>query len=97
MSSLIKDYQETLPLQFDFTDSLNGETITSGMLSVLVTSGNDASPTALFGGAATIGASSIIQFLTAGVINTFYHIRCIVNTSGNRVLVVSADLQIIKR
>lgn len=92
-----KDYQEELPVRFDFTTALQGEDITSFEVTAIVANGGDATPSSFLKDSALKIGSYIDQWIKGGVINTKYHIRCLVTTSSGRKLVGSGYIKVIKR
>lgn len=93
----IKDYQETFPITFDFTQTLETETIASINLAVTDSTGVDTNPASVLFTAATYSLGIVTQWFTGGLIDSVYHVRCKVTTSGGRVLVLSQDIQVIKK
>ena len=91
---LVKDYQEVVPVQFDFTAALLSDTIVSSVVSISVIKGQDLSAQSVLQSASTIGGGIVTQWLAAGVVGVIYHIRCKVLLSSNRILVAATDLSI---
>lgn len=92
-----KDFEEKLPLVFDFTDALGEATINSLITTAVVSTGSDINPESIFLTGASISDKTVVQWLKDGVIDTVYHIRCKVITSDTRTLVGSADIGVISR
>lgn len=92
-----KDYQEVLPLTFNFNFDLQaGETINTPLVTCAYESGAaDTNPSALISGAPVVSAGSVIQMVQAGNPETNYLFRAKVNTSLNRVLVRGAILPVV--
>lgn len=79
-----KDPGEKIVLTFDFSAELAaGETITS-VSAVAITSAQDASPSGVLNGAASIGAdnASVLQPVQAGVAGASYAIKVTAATSN---------------
>lgn len=94
---LEKDYQEIVPMQFDFTAALASETIASTTITIYVTKGTDAAPQSVLLNAQTTAGAIVTQWLTGGVIGVIYHLRCKVLLNSGRSLVVATDLLIRNR
>lgn len=92
-----KDYLERFPIQFDFTNALGGETVTSVTVSAEVESGVDADPNAILVGTSGVLDGVVTQWVGGGLIGTTYHIRCSIQTSTTRVLVAALSMPIVKR
>lgn len=95
-----KDYQETLPLRFDFTDALAGESIAAlPTLTVEAEQQGDTTPNNLLQGSFVYTTKTVTQVITGGVVGVTYHLRCTVLTNGSppRTLVASAEIPVIKR
>ena len=93
----IKDFQETFPMQFDFSSTLGAETIVAQSVAVTDNTGVDTTPTNLFKTLSTLSGAVVTQWVTAGVLGSIYHLRCSITTSGGRVLVLAQDIQVVKR
>lgn len=94
---LEKDYQEIVPMQFDFTASLSSETITSTTITISVKTGTDTTPQSVLLNAQTTAGAIVTQWLTGGIVGVIYHIRCKALLNSGRSLVVATDLLIRNR
>lgn len=92
----VKDFEETLPVYFDYSNDLASETISSQTIQVSVKSGTDSTPQTFLQNASTQALGVVTQWVKGGVIGTVYNIRCKIVTSAGRELVEVANIEIVK-
>lgn len=91
-----KDVEEVIPVQFDFTDEIGSATIQTKTVAVNVKSGNDDAPANILQGVMTESSGIVEQTVKAGRAGVTYHLRCTATLSDGRVLVIPADLPVIR-
>lgn len=75
-----KSADETVTLEFDFSDEIGDETITSATCAVECVAGYDAYASGMLSGSAVIGsAGAVQQVLTAGSNGNEYLVTCTVS------------------
>lgn len=90
-----KDPSEQIFLKFDFSFWLSpAETISSAVVTSIVQSGTDASPSAMISGPATINNSVASQLVIGGVDGTTYRLKCTVVTSLGQTFVLAGLIQV---
>lgn len=91
-----KSADETIPVVFNFLDQLEfGETITGAAMSAVVSSGTDASPSAILGGLPTVATPTVTQSITAGVVGVIYIVVCTVTGSNSHVYTQEVRIAVI--
>lgn len=86
----------TNTLPFDFASALSiGETIVSALVTATVFSGEDANPSNIINGSATISGSIVLQSVTAGTIGVVYVLSCAATTSTGQELLLNGYLAVI--
>lgn len=93
-----KDHKEVVPILFDFTDEIGAATITgTPVVDVDVKTGNAFAPAGIKQGTATVNGAVVTQWVNAATLpGVTYHLRCRAALSDTRVLVISADLPVVK-
>lgn len=91
-----KDPEEIINVTFDFTSDLGTEAIAaaSQVVTIAVVNGVDAGAAAMLNGAAVIVGSTVRQSVMAGIHGNDYKLRCKVDTSGARRLVLALPLPV---
>lgn len=90
-----KDPGEKFYISFDYTNELDaGETIASAVVSMEVTNGVDASPSALLSGSPTIQGGAVMQIVQGGKADCTYAPKCMATTSASRILARAAHLPV---
>ncbi len=91
-----KTVGETVNEVFDFTSRLAlAETISTAVVTAIVYSGTDASPSAIVSGSASISGKKVTQAITAGTLGVVYLLKCEITTSLSQTLDLQAFLPII--
>lgn len=91
-----KSADETIPVVFNFLDQLEfGETITGAAMSAVVSSGTDASPSAILDGLPTVATPTVTQSITAGVVGVIYIVVCTVTGSNSHVYTQEVRIAVI--
>lgn len=91
-----KTTAQTKQLTFDFSSDLGvGETISSTVVSCIVWSGTDASPTSLISGAAATSGALVTQLFTGGLAGVIYFVSCLATTSLGQVIPKSGYLAVV--
>ncbi len=86
---------ETITETFDFSSYLAEDaTIDSASVTASVYQGEDATPSAVIDGTATISGQSVLQSITGGVLGVIYTLLCTANCSDDQILQLSAYLTI---
>lgn len=81
---------------FDFISLLAvGETISTKVVTCLVYSGVDASPSSMISGSATASGTVVTQLVTGGTAGVIYYLTCTITTSAGQTLVLTAFLTVI--
>lgn len=89
-----KTSAEIIVVDFDFSAELSAsETVVAKSIVVATADGCDADPSAIIG-SSTLTTPHVYLQLRAGVNGTDYTVRCTATTSGSKVLVRKALLQI---
>lgn len=92
------DVAEVRIADFDFSDGLEpGESISSVVSQVLVTSGNDPAPSTVLLGAATISSPHAYQRVRGSVSGATYSIRMIGTTNQGNTIVIAAEMPCITK
>lgn len=90
-----KSAQEIEVFTFDYYNLLSiGETLVSAAVSVTVSTGTDANPSAMLDGAPQIQGSQVLQLLQGGLSGVTYNLNCLVTTSKNQKLLLTGSLQV---
>lgn len=91
-----KDPEEIVNVTFPFADELGTESISGGsaVVTISVKEGVDASAAAMLNGAPVISGTNVFQSVKNGVNGVLYGLRCRIDTSGGRRLVLSAQLPV---
>jgi len=91
-----KDPEEIIVVTFPFADELGTETIGVGtpVVTVSVKEGADANAAQMLNGAPVISGTSVLQSVRNGVNAVLYGLRCRIDTSGGRRLVLTANLPV---
>lgn len=90
-----KDPVETIPLTFDFANQMDrDETVLSAEVEISVKSGTDPNSDDMLLDAATVSGKRAQQFIQGGLDGVVYFVRCKVTTSGNKVLILVADMPV---
>lgn len=91
-----KDPEEIIIATFDFTKELADESISPGtaVVTIAVVNGVDAGAAAMLNGAPTTNAGLVFQSIQNGVDGNDYKLRCRINTSGARRLVLALPLPV---
>lgn len=86
---------EVVSVPFDFSSQLtNGETITSQAVTVSVFQGEDANPSALLSGSASVSGTVVSQLITGGVAGVVYLLDCGISTSLSQELIMQTYLAV---
>jgi hypothetical protein len=98
-TSACKDFEETRPLVFDFTTALGDDSIESMVVTATVISGTDEDADLLLDGSPSLNLAETIvtQWLTGGLINVTYGVRCVVVTGDGRELVGAKNIVVVRR
>lgn len=91
-----KDPEEIIVITFPFADELGTESISAGtaVVSIAVKEGVDAAAAAMLNGAPVISGTNVFQSMINGVNGVVYGLRCRIDTSGGRRLVLTANLPV---
>ena len=82
---------ETVIVPFDFRSRLtSAETISTQVVTAVVYTGVDATPSSLISGAATASGTIVSQTVTAGVAGVTYTLLCTITTSLSQTLQLTA-------
>ena len=82
---------ETVIVPFDFRSRLTrAETISTQVVTAVVYTGVDATPSSLISGAATASGTIVSQTVTAGVAGVTYTLLCTITTSLSQTLQLTA-------
>lgn len=93
-----KDPAEAIFYGIDFAALLAaGETISSASVTIRVTKGTDATPSAMLSGSAVIDGTTVKHKLTGGVAGAVYQVGISIITSAGQTFVEAAPLQVIER
>lgn len=91
-----KKLAEAILLPFDFISKLaNGETISTKVVTSVVWSGVDASPSSMISGAASHSGSVVSQLITGGVAGVTYYLLCTITTSAGQTLQLAGFLVVL--
>lgn len=87
---------ETESFAFDFTSNLAvGETILTAVVTSVVYSGVDPSPSSMISGVASISGAIATQKITGGVLGVMYTVMCTITTSLGQTLQLPGFLAIV--
>lgn len=88
---------ETITISsFDFISRLlQGETISTAVVTNSVYTGVDPTPSAMINGAASFSGSVVSQSITGGVVGVIYALKCTITTSGGQTLQLTAYFAVI--
>lgn len=91
-----KDPEEIINVTFPFADELGSEAISGGsaVVTISVKQGVDAAAAAMLNGAPVISGTNVFQSVKDGVNGVLYGLRCRIDTSGGRRLVLAAQLPV---
>ncbi len=91
-----KDPEEIINVTFPFVDELGTESISAGtaVVTIAVKEGVDASAAAMLNGAPVVSGTNVFQSVKNGVNGAVYGLRCRIDTSGGRRLVLTANLPV---
>lgn len=93
-----KDPSEAIFYGVDFAALLDTvETISSATISIRVTKGTDATPTAMLSGGAVIDGTAVRQKIIGGVVGAVYQLGFSILTNTGQTFVEASPLQIIER
>lgn len=86
---------EVVSVPFDFASQLaDGETITSQEVTVTVFQGEDANPSAILSGAASVSGTVVSQLITGGTAGVVYLLSCGIATSLSQNLIMQTYLAV---
>ena len=92
----VKNQNSVIFVSFDFISSLiAGETLTSASVVATVASGEDATPSAIVSGAATITGLVVNQKIIDGVVGVIYLLSCACMTSLGNSIVLRGTLAVV--
>jgi hypothetical protein len=94
-----KDFEETRPLVFDFSAALGGDNIETVEVTATTLIGDDDTPGDLLDGLPSLNLAETIvtQWLTDGLIDVTYSVRCVVLTGDGRELVGAKNIAVVRR
>lgn len=91
-----KNVDEDVFLAFDFISQLvSGETISSSVVTVVLSSGVDPSPSTIISGVTSVDDSIVYQKIIDGVAGVIYTLVCAVTTSAGNVLKIRGNLAVL--
>lgn len=87
---------ETVTETFDFTSRLAAsETISTQVVTAVVYTGTDASPSSIISGSASASGQKVTQKITAGTSGVVYLLTCTITTSAGQTLLLEAFLAVV--